>query len=51
MQGLRKMGIGIAGIGAISLKEPSDFKIALIIAIVTVVGIVCQCILDWRKHD
>ena len=49
IQGWRKMGIGIGGITAISLQDSIDFKIAIIIAIIAITGIVCQCILDYKE--
>lgn len=51
IQGWRKMGIAMGSITALSLKDTIDFKIAVIIGIIAVFGIVCQGILDWRKHD
>jgi len=45
------MGIGIAAIGALTtFKTTMDFKIAVIIGIVAIVGIVCQSILDYDKE-
>ena len=49
IEGWRKMGIGIAAISALTLKESLDFKTALIIGIIAVFGICCQTILDRRK--
>ena len=50
IEGWRKMGIGMGAITALSLKATIDFKIAIIIGVIAVVGIVCQGILDWRKR-
>ena len=42
------MGIGMGAIAALSVQNTVDFKIAAIIGIIAIVGIVCQGILDWR---
>lgn len=49
IKGWRKMGIGIGGITAISVQTSIDFKIAVIIAIIAITGIVCQCVLDYKE--
>ncbi len=49
--GFRKMGIGMAAIGALSVNDGIDFKIALIIGLIAVVGIVCQGVLDLKNGD
>lgn len=51
VEGWRKMGIGIAAITALSLNPTIDFKIAGIIGIVAIVGIVCQSMLDYVKKE
>ncbi len=43
------MGIAMGAITALSLKDTIDFKIAVIIGAIAVVGIICQGILDWRR--
>ena len=50
IEGWRKMGIGMAAISALTWKgENIDFRIAVIIGIIAIIGIGCQAILDWRK--
>ena len=49
IEGWRKMGIGIAGITALSLNPTIDFKIAVIIGVITIAGIACQGFLDYGK--
>ena len=49
-EGWRKMGIGMSAIAALSLTSTIDFKIAVIIGIIAIVGIVCQGILDYGKR-
>ncbi|KKN73467.1 hypothetical protein LCGC14_0400420 [marine sediment metagenome] len=51
IEGWRKIGIGMGAITALSLKDTMDFKIAVIIGFIAIVGIVCQGILDWRKKN
>lgn len=48
--GWRKLGIAGATISALSLKPPEDIRIAAIIGIIGVVGILVQGALDWRKR-
>ena len=48
-EGWRKLGIGITGITALSVSTV-EFKIAVIIGLITCVGIVCQGILDYGKR-
>lgn len=50
IEGWRKMGIGIAGITALSLNPSIDFKIAVIIGAITLAGIACQGFLDYGKR-
>lgn len=49
IEGWRKLGIGISGITALSIKGTIDFKIAVIIGIIAVVGIIAQSVLDYAK--
>ena len=51
IKGFRKIGIAMGAITAVSVADSVDFKIAVIIGTIAVVGIVCQCILDRRKHE
>lgn len=48
-EGWRKMGIGIGAITALSIKATIDFRIAVIIGIIAIVGIVTQGFLDYEK--
>ena len=51
IEGWRKLGIGIAAIGALTtFKATMDFKIAVIIGIVAIFGIAVQGILDYGKR-
>ena len=50
IQGWRKLGIGMGAITALSVNSDVDFKIAVIIGIIAVVGIAAQGVLDWRKN-
>ncbi len=50
IEGYRKMGMGIAGITALSLNPTIDFKIAVIIGIITLAGIACQGLLDYGRR-
>ena len=50
IEGWRKLGIGISAITALSIKSTIDFKIAIIIGTIAIVGIVCQGILDYGKR-
>ncbi len=45
----RKMGIGLGGIAALSLNPSINFKIAVIIGVITLAGIAAQGILDYGK--
>ncbi len=47
-KGLRKAGIGISAITALSLAT-IDFRTACIIGIIAVVGIICQTKLDGKN--
>ena len=49
IEGYRKIGIAMGAITALSVKETIDFRTAIIIAVIAVIGIVCQGVLDWRK--
>ena len=51
IEGWRKLGIGISAITALSIKGTIDFKIAVIIGIIAIVGIVVQGILDHEKKE
>lgn len=54
IEGLRKLGIGMSAIAAlttIALKGDADFKIAIIISIIAIVGIIVQGILDYAKKE
>ena len=46
--GFRKMGIAVGTITALVWKPPGDFKVALIIGIIAIVGIVAQTWLDKK---
>ena len=50
IEGWRKLGIGVGAITALSINSDVEFKIAVIIGIIAVCGIVAQGILDWRKN-
>ena len=47
IKGWRKMGIGMGAITALSLNPTIDFKIAVIIGTIAILGIACQGILDY----
>lgn len=47
IEGWRKIGIGVSAITALSIKGTVDFKIAVIIGIIAIVGIVTQGVLDY----
>lgn len=49
-EGWRKMGIGIAAITALSLNPTIDFKIAGIIGLIAIIGILVQGALDVKKE-
>lgn len=50
IEGWRKMGIAMGAITMLAtFKGTIDFKIAVIIGIIAIVGIVCQTFLDWSK--
>ena len=51
IEGWRKLGIGISAIGALSIQDTVDFKIAVIIGIIAIVGITVQGILDYAKKE
>ena len=50
IEGWRKMGIGMGAITALSLKDAMDFKIAVIIGLIAVIGILTQGVLDYGKR-
>jgi len=47
IEGWRKMGIGMGAITALSLNPTIDFKIAVIIGTIAIIGIGCQGLLDY----
>ena len=49
IKGFRKLGIGMTAICSIACKVDMPNEKAIIIAVIAMVGIICQCILDWRK--
>ncbi len=49
-EGWRKLGIGISGIAALSYNPTMDFKIAVIIGLIAIVGIAVQGWLDNGKR-
>jgi hypothetical protein len=49
IEGWRKLGIGISAITALSIST-IDFKIAVIIAVIAVTGIITQGVLDYEKR-
>ena len=49
IEGWRKAGIAMGSISALVFKDDIDFKIAVIIGIIAVWGILCQTALDWCK--
>jgi len=48
--GWKKMGIGICAITALSVKDTVEFRIAIIIGVIAIIGIVTQGILDYRRN-
>jgi len=48
IEGWRKIGIGISAITALSISTV-EFKIAVLICIIAIVGIVTQGVLDYKK--
>lgn len=50
IEGWRKMGIGMGAITALSLNPNIDFKIAVIIGTIAIIGIACQGILDYVQR-
>lgn len=51
IKGWRKLGIGIFAIGSLTtFKDTMSFKIAVIIGIITVIGILTQGYLDNGKR-
>lgn len=51
IEGWRKLGIGVSAITALSIKGTVDFKIAVIIGVIAIVGIITQGILDHEKKE
>lgn len=49
IEGWRKIGIGVSAITALSIKGEVDFKIAVIIGIIAIIGIITQGVLDYEK--
>ena len=49
IEGWRKMSVAMGTIAALTARPPTNLKIAIIIGVVAVFGIICQTILDWRK--
>lgn len=51
----KKASIAVSSIGVLVLKDAIDFKVAVIVGIIAIVGIVCQTMLDggilkrWAK--
>jgi len=50
IEGWRKISLGMGAITALSLTQDIDFKIAVIIGVIAIIGIVCQGILDYGKR-
>jgi hypothetical protein len=50
LKGLRKAGIAIGTITALTLKDPTDFRTTVVICIIAAIGIVAQTALDWKKQ-
>ena len=50
IEGWRKMGIGMGAITALSLNPTIDFKIAVIIGLIAIIGIACQGALDYVRR-
>jgi len=48
--GWKKLGIGIFAIWALTRTDPIEFKIAVIIGVIAIVGIITQGVLDYRKN-
>ena len=49
IEGWRKMGIGMGAITALSLNPEVDFKIAIIIGAIAVIGMSWYGIIDYEK--
>ena len=49
IEGWRKLGLGMGAITALTIKDNIDFKTAVIVGIIAIVGIVCQGYLDSKK--
>lgn len=50
IEGWRKVGIGMGAITALSLNPTIDFKIAVIIGTIAIIGIACQSVLDYVRR-
>ncbi len=48
-KGLRKAGLGITAMTCIACWKDLSLEKAGIIAVIAIVAITCQCILDWRE--
>ena len=51
IEGFRKLGIAGSAIIGLLWKSPSDIRIAIIVGIIAVVGIVSQAVLDFKQSD
>ena len=51
IEGWRKIGIGVSAITALTVKGEVDFKIAVIIGTIAIIGIVVQGVLDYEKKE
>lgn len=49
VEGWRKLGIGVTGITSLSVSSV-EFKIAVIIGLITIVGIITQGLLDRKDN-
>ena len=47
--GWRKLGIAGCAICVLCYNPPADFKIAIIIGVIAVTGIICQTYLDGKE--
>jgi hypothetical protein len=50
IEGWRKMGIAMGAMSTLAFKDTIDFKVAIIIGIIAITGIVCQGLLDYGKR-
>lgn len=44
--GMRKAGIAVGSIGLLVMKDGIDLRLAAIVGVIAVVGIICQTLLD-----